>query len=77
MRNLHAFKVFEDFEHGLDSILTDFIDIPELDESFEEVDAMPSSVSSGFLCSVGTIYGPRLGLYFYLYHMQIKCKALR
>ena len=42
-------KTVEDFEHGLDSILTGSVDTP-----FFEADAMPSSVTSGFLCSVST-----------------------
>ena len=36
-------------------ILTDSIETPELDTSFNEPDAITSSVSSGFLCSVNTI----------------------
>ena len=40
-----------DFEQGLDSILTDSLETPELDTSLDEPDAIPSSVSSGFLCS--------------------------
>ena len=43
------------FEHGLDSVLMDSIDTPEVDASFEEADAMPSCFSSGFLHSVSTI----------------------
>ena len=38
-----------DFEQGLDFILTDFIQTPELDTSFDEPDAIISSVSSEFL----------------------------
>ena len=41
-----------DFEYGLNSILTD---TPELDTSFDEVDAMPFSASLGFLCFVSNI----------------------
>ena len=37
-----------DFEQGLDSILTDSLETPELDASLDEPDAVPSSVSSGF-----------------------------
>ena len=37
-----------DFEQGLDSILTDSIETPELDASLGEPDAIASSVSSGF-----------------------------
>ena len=44
-----------DFEQGLDSILTDSLETPELDTSLDEPDAITSSVSSGFLCSVSTL----------------------
>ena len=45
-----------DFEQGLDSILTDSLETPELDTSLEEPDAITSSsVSSGFLCLVSTL----------------------
>ena len=44
-----------DFEQGIDSILTDSMEAPELDTSFDEPDAIKSSVSSRFLCSVSTI----------------------
>ena len=44
-----------DFEHGLDSILTDSLKTPELDTSLDEPDVITSSVSSGFLCSVSTL----------------------
>ena len=44
-----------DFDQGLDSILTDFIEMPELDASLDEPDAVTSSVSSRFLCLVSTI----------------------
>ena len=44
-----------DFEQGLDSILTDSLETPELDTSLEEPDAITSSVSSGFLYSVSTL----------------------
>ena len=43
-----------DFKHGLDSILTDSINIPELDASFGEADAVLPSISSGFLWLVST-----------------------
>ena len=43
------------FEHGLDSILTDSLETPDLDTSLQESDAITSSVSSGFLHSVSTI----------------------
>ena len=43
------------FKQGLDSILTDSLETPELDTSLEEPDAITSSVSSGFLCSVSTL----------------------
>ena len=44
-----------DFEQGLDSILTDYITIQELDTSFDEPDVISSSFSLGFLHSVSTI----------------------
>ena len=44
-----------DFKQGLDSILTDSLKTLELDTSLEEPDAITSSVSSGFLCSVITL----------------------
>ena len=44
-----------DFEQGLDSILTDSLETLELDTSVDEPDAITSSVSSGFLCSVSTL----------------------
>ena len=44
-----------DFEQGLDSILTDSLEAPELDTSLEEPDVITSSVSSGFLCLVSTL----------------------
>ena len=44
-----------DFKQGLDSILTDSLETPELDTSLEEPDAITSSVSSGFLPSVSTL----------------------
>ena len=44
-----------EFEEGLYSILTDSLETPELDTSLDEPDGIPSSVSSGFLQSVGTL----------------------
>ena len=44
-----------DFKQGLDSILTDSLETPDLDTSLQESDAVTSSVSSGFLHSVSTI----------------------
>ena len=43
------------FEHGLDSILTGSVDTPELDASLDEDDAIPSLVSSSFVCLVSTV----------------------
>ena len=45
-------QAVEDF--GLDSILTDSIDTPDLDASFDEAYALPS-VSAEFLSSFNTI----------------------
>ena len=44
-----------DFKQGLDSILTDSIETPELDTSLDDPDAVTPSVSSGFLHLVSTI----------------------
>ena len=41
-----------DFEEGLDATLTDSIETLEFDTSLDEPDAITSSFSSGFLCSV-------------------------
>ena len=46
-----------DFEQGLDSILTDSIETPELDTSLDEPDAITSLVCSWFLCLVSNISG--------------------
>ena len=44
-----------DFEQGLDSILINSLETLELDTSFDEPDAMTSSVSSGCLSLVSTL----------------------
>ena len=44
-----------DFEQGLDSILTDSLEILELDTSVQEPDAITSSVPSEFICLVSTL----------------------
>ena len=41
-----------DFEHGPEAMFMDSIYKPKLDASFDEADALPSSVSSGFQYSV-------------------------
>ena len=43
-------QAVEDFKYDLDSILTDSFDIPELDASFDDADAMLSSGFLWFLC---------------------------
>ena len=48
-------QAMTDFEQGLDSILTNSLETPELDASLDEPDAIPSSVSSGFLCLVSIL----------------------
>ena len=48
-------QAMADFEQGLDSILTDSLETPKLDASFNEPEAIPSSVSSGFLHSFSTL----------------------
>ena len=45
-------QTVEECEHGLHSILTDSINIPKLGASFEEFNAVVTSVSLGFLNSV-------------------------
>ena len=42
----------EDFEHDLDSILSDSLKIPDLDAAFDKDETRLSSVSLGFLLSV-------------------------
>ena len=52
-----------DFEEGLDSILHNSLETPELDTSLDEPDAITSSVSPGFLHSVSAFsdtYRPQL-----------------
>ena len=44
-----------DFEQGLDSILTDSLETPELNTFLDEPNVITSSVPSGFLCSVITL----------------------
>ena len=48
-------QTVEDFEHGLDSILTKSVKTEELDASFDAADTMPSSVSTGYLYLAGAI----------------------
>ena len=43
------------FEQGLDFILTNSLETPELNAPLDEPDVVPSSVSSGFLCLVSTL----------------------
>ena len=45
-------QAVEDFKHGLDSILMNSINTTELNASLYEVDTIPSSVSSGYLCLI-------------------------
>ena len=48
-------QAVDNFEQGLDSILTDSPETPELDTSFDEPDAITSSISSGFLSLLSTL----------------------
>ena len=48
-------QALADFKQGLDSILTDSLEIPELHTSLDEPDVITSSVSSGFLRLVSTL----------------------
>ena len=45
-----------DFEHCLDSIITDSVKTLEMDASFDGPDAVVSSFSLGFLHLVNTLY---------------------
>ena len=45
-------QAIANFQKGFDSILTDSIETLEWDTSLDEPNAITSSVSSGFLCSV-------------------------
>ena len=49
-------QLVEDFGHGMDSILMDTFKMPELDACLDEADAIPSSVSWDFLCSVSVVF---------------------
>ena len=49
------YQAMADFEQGFDSILTDSLETPELDTSLDELDAILSSVSSGFLHLVSSL----------------------
>ena len=80
----------EEFEHGLDFILTDPINTQELGALFDGAHAMLHQSLQGFYawwvlfliildCSLPLAsnfmkYGAWLGCYFYLYHRQIKCQ---
>ena len=68
-----------DFEQGLDSILTDSLQTPELDTSLEEPDAITSSVSSGFLHLVSTISDtskPKLAPSIHTHKLWCQARAL-
>ena len=49
-------QAMADFEQGLDSILTNSLETPELETSLDEPDAITSPVCSGFLHSVSTFF---------------------
>ena len=69
-----------DFKQGLDSILTDSLEPPELDTSLEEPDAIiSSSVSSGFLHSVTTLSdnsNPELAPSIHTHKLWCQARAL-
>ena len=48
-------QTIADFEQSLDSILTDSLKTLELDTSLDEPDAITSSISFGFFCSISTL----------------------
>ena len=65
-----------DFQQGLDSILTDSLETPELDTSLEEPDAVTSSVSSRFLHLVSTLsYNSKLQLAPSIHTHKLWCQA--
>ena len=82
----------KDFEHRFGSLPMDSVSTPELVVSFNEADAIHSSVSWRTLCLMSTHsdntrlqlssgnkcgnYGAKLGHYFYLYHRLVKCQPL-
>ena len=68
-----------DFEQGLDSILTDSLETPDLDTSLQESDAVTYSVSSGFLHSVSTIsdnFKPQLAPSIRTHKLWCQARAL-
>ena len=65
-------QAVKDFEYGLNSILMDAANMPKLEESFDEANAMLSSVFSRLLCLVSTYsHNSRLQL-----ASSIKCHTL-
>ena len=67
------------FEQGLDSILTDSLETPELDTSLDETDVITSSVSSGFLHLVSTLSDnskPQLASDIHAYKLWCQARAL-
>ena len=72
-------QAVEGIEYGLDFILTDSIETPKLDASFDEADTMSSSVPSGFLNSVNTNYDiskPQLAPSSKCYKVRGQARAL-
>ena len=67
------------FEQGLDSILTDSLETLELDTSMDEPDAITSSVSSGFLHSVSSLFDnsqPKLAPSIQTHKLWYQARAL-
>ena len=65
-----------DFDQGLDSILTDSLETPELDTCLEEPDAITSSVSSGFLHLVSIVSDiSKLQLAPSIHNCKLWCQA--
>ena len=68
-----------DFEQGLDSILTDLLETPELDTSLDEPNVITSSVSSGFHCLVSILsdnYKPQLAPSICTHKLWCQARAL-
>ena len=65
-----------DFEQGMDAILTDSTNMPELDASLDGADAMPSAVSSAIPHLVSTVSdASRLQLAPSIKSQKLLCQA--
>ena len=72
-------QAIANFEQGLDSIITNSLETPELDTSLDEPDAITSSVSSGFLHLVSTFSDtskPQLASSIWSHKLWCQARAL-